>query len=230
MTTSRLKSLLLPLAIALLPWTAFSDDSVDQTVPLTELETCDLSFTGDTLRILTNGHRESYEVSKNEFFLRDKLTRDVNIETLADEMDSVEAMRKFVRDEDGVWGQECKLVLYREGMPKTVENRRFLTHKIEVKLAPEVASMETLRQIAGQLGVEVLSKEITERGWGFLEASCAGSGFKAAELLSTHADVLVARPMLTIPLVKCAPLPTDPFFNPIEYFYVTRTTPVDPIW
>ena len=144
-------------------------------------------------------------------------------------------MANYVRDEDGVWGQECKLVLYDEGMPQTAENRHLLTHKILVVLDKEVASMELLQQLASAVGVEVGSEKIGNSGSAWLLATCGGSALKAAEILRSHESVIKARPIITNFVVKMVGNgPNDQFFNPSDQYYLhpnnVQNINVLPVW
>ena len=192
---------------------------------LYDIALADLTFDSDVLAIRTNGAMEGYRVSRTEFFLRDRLTGENGIETLATPVASAEQMRSFVHDEDGVWGQECQLVLYRDGMPETDEHRRFLTHKIEIQLEPEVATIGRLQELADAAGLEMLDDKLTKRGWAFLRANCGGSAVRAAAMLEAHADVKSARPVLAFPTVKCS-LPNDQFFNPTDEYWTHPDYPL----
>ena len=182
---------------------------------LSDVSAANIGFNKDSLLIHTNGSLMEYEVSKSEFYLKDKLTGESNIESLADGFTSAEEMRQFVSSEDSVWGQECMLVLYRAGKPRTDENRCLLTHKIEIKLDLEFASMELLQQLADAVGVEVGSTEIGRSGSAWLRATCGGTAVTAAEILNAHPSVVRARPITTIPLVKTTvpPGPNDQYYN-----------------
>ena len=236
MTTPKLKKLLLPscLILALSPALAPAEKNgatpidlpISEPIPepidfsnLANVHQSDLDFDGDTVSIRYNGSPLQFEVSRSEFFVKDRLSGESNIESFADPFGTADEMRRFVSSEDSVWGQDCKLVLYKAGMPKVDENRILLTHKIEIKLDPEHASMEVLNQLAEAVGIEVGSNEMRESGLAWMRATCAGSAIKAAEILSGHETVLWARPLPTMPLVKAA-LPNDQFYTVSDQFYI----------
>ena len=205
---------------------------------LSDVSGANIGFVEDILMIYNNGARMAFEVSKSEFYLKDKLTGESNIESLAAGYTSAEEMRQFVSSEDAVWGQDCMLVLYRAGMPRTDENRYMLTNKIEIKLDLEVASMELLHRLADAVGVQVGSTEIGKSGSAWLLATCGGTAVKAAEILDSHPSVLRARPITTIPLEKMTvpPGPNDQYYNVTAQFYVHHDYPfIDqvvawPVW
>lgn len=245
MTPKLFLSFLLTLAMS--PTLLLADDSKSNTTDsitnpattnLTQLVpvgSTDLRLPSDRLLIETNGSPTAYFVSKNEFYRKDRLTGETNIESLAEDFSSAEEMREFVRDEDSVWGQDCMLVLYTDSENPTAENRRMLTHKIEIKLDLEVASMQLLHQLAAAVGVEVGSDKIGRSGSAWLRADCGGSAIKAAELLSLHESVLRARPILTLPMVQAVGAgPNDQYFNGTNQYYIhpsdIRNINVLPVW
>ena len=216
-------------------------------IALSDVSAADLSFSGDVLGVYTNGALQGYEVSTSEFFLKDRLTGDADIETLAEPVGSAEEMRQLVLAEDGIWGQDCMLVLYALGQPHNDENRRFLSHKLEVKIDTEgydfegdpgamAAASARLHELADAAGV-VVSREISlPSGTAILHATCGGSAVKVAAMLSHQPGVKVARPMLVTPQVKCS-LPNDEFFTPTNQYYVHDMPPpgrpsllVWPVW
>ena len=171
---------------------ALSSSALSEPIDVSDLVSvadCDIAFGSDVIRLHYNGAMMAFDVSRSEFFLKNRLTGESNIESLIDEMGSADEMRQFVLQEDSLWGQESKLVIYKHGMPRVEKNRFLLTSMIEIKLNLETASMELLQALGSAAGVEVLSDKVSGRGVAMMRAGCPGSAIKASEILTAHEGV-----------------------------------------